>query len=145
MLRVLRVRWLSAVGKKTLDGIWPGRGIYPVAVDKAVVGAAKTRWTTAPMKREEAMKGSWSIAVDDRRPYLAVDDGVGVSAPARWRMGWWTEEAGRSGEVVVAPTVYEWGNGGEGGSQTLGRASLKWGKVTNLSPIYNFGHRVGWG
>ena len=25
------------------------------------------------------------------------------------------EEAGRSEEVVVAPTVYEWGNGGEGG------------------------------
>ena len=73
--------------------------------------------------------------VDERRPSLAVDDGVGVAAPARWRMGWRTEEAGRSAEVVVPPTVYEWGNGGEGGSQTLGRASLKWGKVTNLSPV----------
>ena len=81
------------------------------------------------------MKGSWSSAVDERHPSLAVDDGVGVAAPARWRMGWRTEEAGRSGEVVVALMVYEWGNGGEGGSQTLGRASLKWGKVTNLSPI----------
>ena len=52
-----------------------GRGIYPVAVDEAVVGAATTRWTMAPMKREEAMKGSWSSAVDERRPSLAVDEG----------------------------------------------------------------------
>ena len=129
------MRSLSAAGKTTLDGRRPGRGIYPVAVDEAVVGAATTRWTTASMKREEAMKGSWSSAVDERRPSLAVDDRVGVAAPARWRMGWRTEEAGRSGEVVVAPTVYEWGNGGGGGSQTLGRACLKCGKVTNLSPI----------
>ena len=129
------MRWLSAAGKKTLDGRRPGRGIYPVAVDKAVVGAAKTRWTTAPMKREEAMKGSWSSAMDERHPSLAVDDGVVVAAPARWRMGRRTEEAGRSAEVVVPPTVYEWGNGGEGGSQTLGRACLKCGKVTNLSPV----------
>ena len=91
-------------------------GINHVSVDEAVVGAATARWTTAPMKREEAMKGSWSSAVDERRPSLAVDDGVGVAAPARWRMGWRTEEAGCSGEVVVAPTVYEWGNGGGGGS-----------------------------
>ena len=129
------MRWLSAAGKKTLDGRRPGRGINPVAVDEAVVGAATTRWTTAPMKRDNAMKGSWSGAVDERRQSLAVDDGVGVAAPARWRMGWRTEEAGRSGEVVVAPMVYEWGNGGEGGSQTLGRACLKCGKVTNLSPV----------
>ena len=87
------------------------------------------------MKGEDAMKGSWSDAMDERRPSLVVDDGVGVAAPARWRMGWRTEEAGRSVEVVMPPTVYEWGNGGEGGSQTLGRASLKWGKVTNLSPV----------
>ena len=80
-------------------------------------------------------EGSWSSAVDERRPSLAVDDGVGVAAPARWRMGWRTEEAGRSAEVVVPPMVYEWGNRGEGGSQTLGHASLKWGKVTNLSPV----------
>ena len=113
-----------------------GSGIYPVAVDEAVVGAATRKWTTGPMKRDDAMKGSWSGAVDERRPSLAVDDGVGVAAPTRWRMGWRTEEAGRSGEVVVAPTVYEWGNGGGGwGSQTLGRACLKCGKVTNLSPI----------
>ena len=113
-LRVLRVRWLSAAGKKTLDGRRPGRGIYHVVMDEAVIGEATARWTTALMKREEAMKGSWSSAVDERRPSLAVDDGVGVAAPARWRMGWRTEEAGRSAEVVVPPTVYEWGNGGEG-------------------------------
>ena len=92
----------------------PGRGIYPVAVDEAVVGAATARWTMAPMKREEAMKGSWSSTVDERHRSLAVDDGVGVAAPARWMMGWRTEEVGRNAEVVVPPTVYEWGNGGEG-------------------------------
>ena len=108
------MRWLLAAWKKTLDGRRPDWGITPVAVDEAVIGAATARWTTAPMKREEAMKGSWSSSVDERRPSLAVDDGVGVAAPARWRMGWWMEEAGRSGEVVVAPMVYEWGNGGEG-------------------------------
>ena len=121
------MRWLSAARKKTLDGRRPGRGIYPVAVDEAVVGAATTRWTTAPMKQEDAMKGSWSGAVDERRPSLVVDDGVRVEAPARWRMGWRTEEAGRSGEVVVAPTVYEWGNGGGGGISNFGmRLSEMW-------------------
>ena len=29
-------------------------------------------------------------------------------------MGWRTEDAGRSAEVVVPLTVYEWGNRGEG-------------------------------
>ena len=111
---VLRVRWLSSAGKKTLDRRRPGRGIYHVAMDEAVVGAATARSTMVPMKREEAMKGSWSSIVDERRPSLAVDDGVGVAAPARWRMGWRTEEDGRSAEVVVPPTVYEWGNGWEG-------------------------------
>ena len=107
------MRWLSAAGKKTLDGRRPGRGIYPVAVDEAVVGAATTRWTPPLMKQEEAMKGSWASAVDERRPSLEVDERVGVAAPARWRMGWRTEEVGRSAEVVMLPTVYEWGNGGE--------------------------------
>ena len=106
------MRWLLTAGKKTLDGRRPSWGIYPVAVDEAVVGAATARWTTTPMKRDDEMKGSWSGAGDERRPSLAVDDGVGVAAPARWRMEWRTEEASRSGEVVVALTVYEWGNGG---------------------------------
>ena len=99
------MRWLSAAGKKTLDGRRPGRGIYPIAVDEAVVGAATARWTTTPMKREEAMKGSWSSAVDEIRPSLALDDEVGVAAPAGGRVGGGAEEAGRSAEVVVPPTV----------------------------------------
>ena len=77
------MRWLLVAGKKTLDGRRPSRGICHVAVDEAVVGAAKTRWTTTSTKREDVMKGSWSGAVDERRPSLAVDDGVGVAAPAR--------------------------------------------------------------
>ena len=77
------MRWLSAAGKKTLDGRRPGWGINPVAVDEAVVGAATAKWTAAPMKRDDAMKGSWSDVVDERRPSLAVDDGVGVVAPTR--------------------------------------------------------------
>ena len=107
MLRVLRVRWLSAAWKKTLDSRRPGRGISPVAVDEAVVGATTARCTTAPMKQEDAMKGSWSGAVDERHQSLVVDDEVGIAAPARWRMGWRTEEASHGGEVVVAPMVYE--------------------------------------
>ena len=127
------MRWLSAVGKKTLDGRRPGRAINPVAMDEAVVEAATARWMTAPMKREDAMKGSWSGAVGERRPCLEVHDGE--AAPARWRMGWRREEPGRGGEVVVTSMVYEWGNGGVGRSQTFGRACLKCGKVTNLSPV----------
>ena len=37
------------------------------------------------MKREDVMQGSWSVAVDEKRPSLAVDDAVLVGAPARWR------------------------------------------------------------
>ena len=100
-------------------------------MDEAVIEAEIARWTMAPMKREDAMKGSWSDAVEERRPSLAMDDGV--AAPARWRMGWQTEEAGRSGEVVVAPTVYEWGNGG-GFSNFGTRLSEMW-ESYDLSPI----------
>ena len=81
------MRWLSAAGKKTLDGRRPGWGINHVAVDEAVVGAATAKWTMAPMKQDDSMKGSWSGAVDERSPSLAVDDGLGVAALARWRMG----------------------------------------------------------
>ena len=90
------------------------------------------------MKREEAMKGSWSSAMDERRPSLAVDDGVGVAAPARWRMGWRTEEAGRSAEVVEPPTVYEWGNGGEGESQNFGTHFSEMGESYELIPRLKF-------
>ena len=37
------------------------------------------------MKREDAMQGYWSVAVDEKRPSLAVDDAVLVGAPAWWR------------------------------------------------------------
>ena len=50
-----------------------------------VVGAAPARWTTAGMKREDGMQGSWSEAVDERGRSLVMDGGVGVSAPAWWR------------------------------------------------------------
>ena len=128
------MRWLSAAGKKTLDGRRPGRGIYPVAVDEAVIGAATAWWTTAPMKREEAMKGSWSSAVDERRPSLEVDDGVGVAAPVRG----WGGGRRRLAAVRRLSCRRRCMNGemeGRGASQTLGRASLKCGKVTNLSPV----------
>ena len=36
------------------------------------------------------------------------------------------EEAGRSAEVAVPPTVYEWGNGGEGVSNFRTRFSEMW-------------------
>ena len=129
------MRWLSAAGKKTLDGRLLGQGIYHVAVDEAVVGAATARWTTALMKREDAMKGSWSGAMDERRPSLAVEDRVGVAASARWWMGWRTEEAAAVGRLSWRRWCMNGEMDGEGGSQTLGRACLKCGKVMNLSPI----------
>ena len=73
----------------------------------------------------------------ERRPSLAVDDGVGVAAPARWRMGWRTEEVGRSAEVVV-PTVYEWGNGGEGGNSNFGTRFSEMGESYELIPCLKF-------
>ena len=130
------MRWLSAVGKKTLDGRRPGQGINPVAVDEAVVGAAMARWTTAPMKREEAMKGSWSGAADERRPSLAVDDGVGVAAPARWRMGWRTEQGVGFRRGFSRPRCTNgWADGmavGNHGLET--RLSEMWGKLRKYPP-----------
>ena len=89
-----------------------------------VVGAAPARWTTAGMKREDGMQGSRSEAVDERGRSLVMDNGVGVSAPAWWRRAavdcplW---DGGRrgfaaGGEVVLAPTEYEWGIGRVGGT-----------------------------
>ena len=46
---------------------------------------ASAKRTMAPMKREDAMQGYWSIAVDEKRPSLAVDDAVLVGAPTWWR------------------------------------------------------------
>jgi hypothetical protein len=54
-------------------------------VDEKVVGAAPARRTTALMKREDAVQGSWSVAVDEKRPSLAVDDAVLVGAMVWWR------------------------------------------------------------
>ena len=39
---------------------------------------APAKRTTVPMKREDVMQGYWSVAVDEKRPSLAVDDAVFV-------------------------------------------------------------------
>ena len=83
-------------------------------MDETVVGAAPARWTTAGMKREDGMQGSWSETVDERGRSLVMDDGVGVSAPAWWRrtaVHGVADGGGWSGEGVLAPTEYEWGKG----------------------------------
>ena len=89
-------------------------------MDGTVVGAAPARWMTAVMKREDGMQGSRSEAVDERGRSLVMDGGVGVSAPACWRrmaVDGLADGGGWGGEGVLAPTEYEWGNGGreEGG------------------------------
>ena len=84
------------------------------------------------------MQGSWSIAVDEKRPSLAVDDAVLVGAPAWWRTAAMdgVADGGWCGDCVLARMVYEWENGGEvWGTMFLGRACLKYGKVTNLAPV----------
>ena len=97
-------------------------------MDETVVGAAPARWTTAGMKREDGMQGSRSKAVDERGQSLVMDDDVGVSAPAWWRrtaVDVVADGGGWGGEGVLAPTEYEWGNGGreEGGNHVF-RAHL---------------------
>ena len=116
-----------------------------------------TKRTTAPMKREDAMQGSWSVAVDEKRPSLAVDDAVLVGAPAWWRTvamdvvedggdGWGGGRRLVWGWGVLARTVYEWENGGRGtGNHVFGtRLSEIW-ESYELSPRLKFGHLVGWG
>ena len=56
------------------------------------------------------------------------------------------------GEVVLAPTEYEWGIGRVGGNnvfgffeQKMGRACLKFGESTNFAPLLNFGPTAGRG
>ena len=48
--------------------------------------------------------------------------------------------AGWGGEGVLAPTEYEWGNGGreEGGTVSSGRACLKCKEIYKLSPRLKF-------
>ena len=96
------------------------------------------------MKREDAMQGYWSVAVDEKRPSLAVDDVVLVGAPAWWRTVA-MEEAGCNGEVVVAPMVYEWGNGGGGGGvSNFGMCLSEMWESYKLSPRLKFrkSHRL---
>ena len=64
-------------------------------------------------KREDLMQGYWPVAVDEKRPSLAVDDAVLVGAPAWWRtaVDGVADKGGWGGEGVLAPTEYEWGKG----------------------------------
>ena len=59
-------------------------------------------------------------------------------------MGWRTaaDGGGWGGEGVLAPTEYEWGNGGgeEGGTISSGRACLKCEEIYKLSPRFKFLH-----
>ena len=57
------------------------------------------------MKRADVMQGSWSIAVDEKRPSLAVDEAVLVGTPA------WSR--------TVAMDVVEDGGDGWGGGRRL--------------------------
>ena len=114
-------------------------------MDETVVGAAPARWMTAGMKREDGMQGSRSTAVDERGRSLVMADGVGVSAPAWWRtttMDGVADEGGCGGEGVLAPTEYEWGNGGreEGEPCLQGALVSNARKFTNLAPVSNFLH-----
>ena len=112
-------------------------------MDETVVGAAPARWTTVGMKREDGMQGSRSEGMDERGRSLVMDGGVGVSAPAWWRrtaVDGVVDRRGWGGEGVLAPTEYEWGNGGgeEGGTMSLGRACLKCEEIYKLSPRFKF-------
>ena len=60
------------------------------------------------MKLEDAMQGSWSVTVDEKRPSLEVDDAVLVGAPAWWRM-------------VAMDGVEDGGDGWGGGRRRLVR------------------------
>ena len=116
-------------------------------MDEMVVGAAPARWTTAGMKREDGMQGSWSEAVDERGQSLVMDSGVGVSAPAWWRrtavdgvadrcgrrrVGW----RGCFGAHGVRMGKREVGR--KGGTMYSGRACLKCEKIYKLSPRFKF-------
>ena len=67
------------------------------------------------MKQEDGMHGSQFEAVDERGRSLVMDGSVGVSAPAWWRrtaVDGVADGGGWGAEGVLAPTEYEWGNGG---------------------------------
>ena len=127
-------------------------------MDETVVGAGPARCTTAGMKREDGMQGSWSEAVDERGRSLVMDGGVGVSAPAWWRRtavdgvadggrrrrvgwrGWFGTQGGRMGEREVER---------KGGPCIQGTLASNARKFTNLAPVSNFYYitatLVGWG
>ena len=112
-------------------------------MDDTVVGAAPARWTTAVLKREDGMQGSRSEAADERGRSLVMDDDVRVSAPARWTrtaVERVVDGGGWGGEAVLAPTEYEWGNGGreEGGTMSSGRACPKCEEIYKLSLRFKF-------
>ena len=92
-------------------------------MDKTVVGAAPAWWTTAGMKQEDGMQGSWSEVMDERGRSLVMDGDSGVSAPTWWRrtaVDRAADGGGWGGEGVLPPMEYEWGNGGreEGGTMS---------------------------
>ena len=102
------------------------------------------------MKREDAMQGYWSVAVDEKRPSLAVNDAVLVGAPAWWRTvvmdvvedgggGWGGGRRLVGGWGVLARTGYESENGGRGtGNHVFGtRLSEIW-EIYKLSPHLKF-------
>ena len=110
------------------------------------------------MKREDMMQGSWSVAVDEKRPSLAVDDAVLVGAPAWWRrtavdgvadgggrrrVGW----RGCFGAHGVRMGKREVERKGEPCIQGALVSNAR--KFTNLAPVSNFYYitatLVGWG
>ena len=96
-------------------------------MDEAVVGVAPARWTTTGMKREDGMQGSRSEAVDERGRSLVMDETVDGVADGGW-----------GGEGVLAPTEYEWGNGGrerKGEPCLQGTLVSNARKFTNLAPV----------
>ena len=101
-------------------------------MEKTAVGAAPTRWMTAGMKREDGMQGSRSEAVDERGLSLVMDGGVGVSAPAWWRVGWrgcFGAHGVRMGKREVER---------KGGTMYSGCACLKCEEIYKLSPRFKF-------
>ena len=109
-------------------------------MDETVVGATPARWMMAGMKREDGMQGSRPKAMDERGQSLVRDGGAGVPAPTWWRRAVGdgvADGGGWGGEGVLAPTEYEWGNGGgeEGEPCLQGALVSNARKFTNLAPV----------
>ena len=71
------------------------------------------------MKREDVMQGYWLVAMDEKRPSLAVDDTVLVGAPTWWR--------------TVAMDVVEDGGDGCGGGQ---RRWMGWRTEAGVGTVF---------